>query len=261
MSDKSEVAAVEIVSGGSDSRMPMAVEGTWEAARTWLQRTRIMAEGALFCQVMTGLELLHLRDNHGETRGRPGKKVHGGGLISFSDLACQETGLGRSTVFKLIEMASSALPRLRKLPGLRGFDPTTSPVGLLSAPQQEALTTAVHKLTDGLSQADFLAELGLAKMPQGSGATGGARNVGPQEKLSSEEKAKILAQAARDEFACAVKAFETSKARFTLLPDSEVRGQIEYLRRQVHAREIWLRSPEGSRDPAKVKAALAGGQL
>lgn len=258
--DDSETVAVEVVPEGKADRVPMAAEGTWEAARTWLQRARVMAEGALFCQVMTGLELLHLRDQHPETRGRHGKKVQGDGLFTFAELACRETGLGRSTIFKLIEMASAALPRLRKLPGLRGFDPTASAIGLLGAPEQEALTTAVRKLTDGMTQADFLAELGLAKAPQGSGATGGARNVGPQEKLSAEDKATMMAQAARADFAAAVKAFEISQARFTLLPDAEILGQIEYLQRQIDARRDWLQSALGARSSKAVKAILAGGK-
>lgn len=258
--DDSETVAVEVMPNPKPARMPMKLEGTWEAARTWITRARQMAEGVLFCQVMTGLELLHLRDTYPETRGGSRGKSPRDGLLPFAEQAMQETGLGRSTIFKLIDMASAALPRLRKLPGLRGFDPTASPIALLGAPEQEALKKAVRKLTDGLTQADFLAELGLAKAPQGSGATGGARNVGPQEKLSAEDKATMMAQAARDDFAAAVKAFEISQARFTLLPDAEILGQIEYLQRQIDARRDWLQSALGARSSKAVKAILAGGK-
>lgn len=244
---------VEVV---RDDRLPVEVSGTWTGARTWLERARLMHEGALFCQVMTGLELLKLQEDHPETRGRPGKNSPNRGLISFTEQAEKETGLGRSSVFRLIEMARAALPRLRKLSGLRDFDPTSIAIGQLPEPQQEALTSAVKKITDGMTQTDFLAELGLVKAPQGSGATGGARHVGPQEKLTAEEKAKLYAQSARAEFACAVKAFSISGARFTFLDDSEIRGQIEYLERQILARRTWLSAPPASRNTAQVKAVL-----
>lgn len=248
-----QTAPVEIV---QTEAIPAQISGTWEGARLWIERARRMHEGALYCQVLTGLELLKIQEDHPETRGRPGKNSAPRALISFAEQAEKETGLGRRSVFKLMEMAKAALPRLRKLSGLRDFDPTSIAIGQLPPPQVEALNSAVKKLTDGLSQADFLAELGLAKAPQGSGATGGARNVGPQEKLSAEEKAKLLAASARDEFACAVKAFEISANRFCFLDDSEVRGQIEYLERQVSARRAWLATPAGQRNPAAVKAAL-----
>lgn len=256
------VAVVEVVPpvDPKNSRRPMAVVGTWDAARTWLNRARQMAEGALFCQVMTGLELLKLQKDHPETRGGDRSKSPPRGLLPFAETATKETGLGRSSVFKLIEMARAAVPRLRKYSRLRGFDPTASAIGLLPAPQQEALTAAVRKLTDGLTQGDFLTELGLAKAPQGSGATGGARNVGPQEKLSAEDKAAMMAKAAREDFGAAVKAFEISKARFTLLPDEEILGQIEYLERQVRARRTWLSLAVGTRNPTRIKALLAGGE-
>lgn len=230
---------------------PVTVHGTWDAARTWIARATAAEEVKLYCQVMLGFELLALRESHGETRGRRpsgGNKSHD---ETFFERAHRETNLSRPTVFRLTAMAEAAIPRLRKLPTLRDFDPTATGVALLPEPQREVLSSAVRKLTDGLTQADFLVELGIAKAPQGSGATGGYHpRQGPEPTV--EEQAEQQRKMAKDEFRRVCHLLGAEPTRFTLLDDLDIQAQIAALDCAARARRQWLAQPKGRRDPGLV---------
>lgn len=232
---------------------PVTVLGTWDSARRWLAHGKYLQEAALYCQVMLGFELLALRENHPETRGGPpGKQKYVG--RTFADQAMEETCLGRDSVFKLMRMAEAAIPRLRKISGLRDFDPSSQTLLALPDAQRTALSAAVHKITDGLTQGDFLVELGLAKSPQGSGATGGARTR--LEPLSSSQKAEWERKCAVENFAAAMRTMEANPIRFTLLEDIEITTQIAELEHYIKIRRRWLSMPKGQRDVTVIEALL-----
>ncbi len=237
---------------------PVRVQGTWEAARRWLEHAKYLQEAVLYCQVMLGFELIALREAVGETRGRPPSSGNKSTPWTFSDQAESETGLSRASVFKFISMAEAASTRLKKLPALKNWDPTSS-IAALPPAQKEALSTAVRKMTDGLTQADFLVELGLAKAPQGSGATGGARErKAGSEPLPAEEQAEIERTFGRDDFSAAMRRLVTSGARFCLLPDAEVTEQIGWLEHQIKARRMWLAKPQGQRNAEEIEKFIQG---
>lgn len=236
---------------------PVQVTGTWDGARDWLDRARRAQEIVLYCQVMVGFELLALRESLGETRGRPKLGVEP--QASFVDTAAAETGLGRRTVFKLMVMAEAVVPKLRQHSSLlRGFDPFANPIAALPAPQKEALSSAVHKLTDGLTQADFLVGLGLAKAPQGSATTGGYRGRKPPASLS--DQIAVNQHLAREDWDLIEKSLNTSGTRFLLLEDTEVRQQIDVLDAHLKARKAWVSAPKEKRKPADIEAILTAVQ-
>jgi hypothetical protein len=91
-------------------------------------------------------------------------------------------------------MAKVARPRLKKagidLADLQLLE--LNPTKLLPA-QREALTKAVHKITDGKTQTEFLIEEGIMKVPQGGAGTGGKRTR-KGEKLADLSPAEKEAQ-------------------------------------------------------------------
>jgi hypothetical protein len=228
---------------------PVEVAGTWDGARRWLAMAKRAQEVALACQVMVGFELIALRESVGETRGRG---VH---AETFEDIATREIGLGRRSVFKLMSMAEACVPRLRKHSvALKGFDPFSQPLAQLPEAQLHALSAAVHKITDGLTQTDFLVELGLAKAPQGSGATGGYRGRKPP--TSVEEQAALRAQTAREDWIHIERCLSSAGTGFLLLEDLEVRAQMDVLEAHLRARKAWVSTTRDKRSPDDVEAIL-----
>lgn len=235
--------------------LPVAVTGTWDGARKWRDAAVAMEQGKLFCQVMLGFELLALRamtpDEHGKrtdlTSSQAGTK--------WVELIDKELGLSRTSAYRMMEMAEAAKPRLKKLPGLRDFDPTAQPVASLPAPQQEALTTAVKKLTDGTTQVEFMRELGLAKFPQGGGATGRAKGEGGRKKLTPSEEAEIMRTLARDDWrALEGNLLGAYRSKFCFLSDPEVTAQVAALETALEARKAWLKAKPEARDAREIEA-------
>lgn len=236
---------------------PAPVAGTWDGARLWLERAKAMQEGVLYCQVMVGFELLALREGHPETRGRKpaaGKKSH---VETFFSAAERETNLSRPTIYRLLAMAEGAAKRLKASGGvLKDFDPTSQPIALLSGPKRDALSGAVKKLTDGLTQQEFLFDLGLAKVPQGWGALGGARDRKPKANLSEAEEREAALAEAREHWKRDRLSLFTYRAEFMLLDDTEVRQQIDFLESLLKARKSWLSKPYPERQAAEIEKLL-----
>lgn len=240
---------------------PLSVLGTWDGARQWIADAKRAHEFALACQIMVGFELLTLREHHGETRGGDQRSGNSSPAEAqtFADLAQKETGLSRPTVFRLMAMSEKAVPLLRKRSQLlRGFDPRSVPISSLPSPQLDALSAAVRKLTDGLTQSEFLVELGLAKAPQGSRTTGGARDR--KAPLSLSDQVAVKQELAREDWAHIEICLHTSGTRFLLLDDAEVRRQIDVLEAHLRGRKEWVSQPPEKRKPAAIEDILTAVQ-
>lgn len=239
---------------------PVAVAGTWDGARKWRDASVAMERGKLFCQVMLGFELVALRATIGLQQGGDHKTAEGRsksqtGTLIWDEALERELGLSRTSAYRMMEMAEAAKPRLKKLPGLRDFDPTAQPVASLPAPQQEALTTAVKKLTDGTTQVEFMRELGLAKFPQGGGATGRAKGEGGRKKLTPSEEAEIMRTLARDDWrALEGNLLGAYRSKFCFLSDPEVTAQVAALETALEARKAWLKAKPEARDAREIEA-------
>lgn len=247
--------AISAESRPSD-QSPVPVAGTWESARTWLDRAAYAEATALWCQMMLGFELAALQYEHGETRGRPSGGNKPKALVfsrpqPFYEMVTERLGISDETARNLIRMAKAAVPRLRKLPDLRDFDPCQHRIGLLPEPQLVSLNAAVFKLTDGLTQIEFMRELGLVKAAHGSGARGGYKPA-VKDAPSVTELAEAEAKAARENFVMLSQIVGTKPERFTLLPDEEVKAELAVLEIAATARRKWLSQPMGHRDPSVV---------
>jgi len=268
---KNETKAVAVVK--SESKSPVVIAGTWDGARHWLDTAKMFEQGKLFAQVMAGFELLALQKAAGVKHGGDRSSSQNGNLKpDFETILKKETGLSQSTAYRFMSMAKAAAPRLKKLPALRGFDPTANALASLTAPQAAAMATAVRKLTDGKTQQEFGEQLGLWKKPQGSGATGrplltasGPQGEDDQEgdtepveegkKLTLAQEAELRKQQAAQNWAALDKGLTAYADKFILLPDTDVEAQIAGLEQALKARREWLKNPVGKRD-AKAVADL-----
>ena len=241
----------------SDSLLPNKITGTWNGARQWMSAASLMEQGKLFCQVMVGFELIELHKKHGVTHGdnqHDGRTSHDG-KSTWDEILQSETGMSTSTAYRFMDMAKAAAPRLKKLPELRQFDPLAKPLALLTAPQKEALTTGVRKLTDGKTQKEFGEQLGLWKKPPGNpDATGGeARKL-----TTAEQSDKARDKALKDSGRMGL-AIKESNANFFLLTDTndlELDAQIAVLEFAIKLRKLWSRTPKAKRDAKVIESMI-----
>jgi hypothetical protein len=145
----------------------------------------------LACQVITGFDLIELRKLHGRTEGgRPETSKRLGGFQPWDDFVKGEFGISDETARTWMKMAEKAKPRLKKL-GLgnaKGLAQLLekSP-SQMNAEETGILTSAVTRLTDGLTQLDFMRDLGLLpKIPKLGGARPKGKKPTPEEQLAQD---------------------------------------------------------------------------
>ena len=216
----------------------MAVAGSWEGARRWRDAARKLEEGKLFAQVMLGFELLTLKSLHSQQGKR--SDLASGGTRTWKELLENELGLSEETTRRLTLMAEAAKPKLKKLPALASFDPSTTSVSALPADVQEALSGVVRKITDGQTQTEFMEELGLVKSRGNKGGRG--KGSGGSKSLSLAEQSELMTELARKDWRELEKGLLADyQDKFLLLPDPEIEGQIGALEKALAARRAWLR--------------------
>lgn len=242
-------ASLDNATSTTASKLP-AVAGTVDSLRNWLDAAKKFETGKLFAQVMAGLELKALWKASGLSQG---KRTDLSQLGKSHDDICKEVGLSKTQAYRLMEMAEAALPRLRKAPELAGLDILATPIAAMEPATAGALEGAVRKLTEGRSQQDFFAEMGLYKKP--SKGPGGARE--PGEGASEEVTKELAIEQARNDFNVAERTLVIAGANFTLLVDQEVAAQVHVLQMMIDARNKWLRTPKGRRDSTAVAALRA----
>jgi len=234
-----------VVPAAAASRLP-AVAGTVDSLRNWLDAAKKFETGKLFAQVMAGLELKALWKAAGVKNGGDRKSDSQIGNLIGHDEICAQVGLSKTQAYRLMEMAEAALPRLKKSPELAGLDILATPISSLTPESSSALEGAVRKLTEGRSQQDFFAEMGLYKKP--SKGPGGAREAGPESAVNEDVSRELAIQQAREDFNLAERTLVTAGANFTLLVDQEVAAQVHVLQMMIEARNKWLRVPKARRD-------------
>lgn len=198
---------LEVVSDSPALPIEQALEAHWSRAERWLTAIKQLEVSRLAAQVMAGFELIHLHEHY---RIKPGKRTDlmnlphrvGG---SWEELVKERLSISDQTAWRWMEMAKAARPRLKKLGGenvgalieLMLTNPAAVP-----AEQIEEVQAAVSKLTDGRSQVEFMAELGLVKAPQGSAAKGGRLEPkhAPVAELNPAEQEALTKQIAHDNY-------------------------------------------------------------
>ena len=256
------------------AKSPVVIAGTWDGARHWLNTAKMFEQGKLFAQVMAGFEIIALQKAHGVVHGNnqhEGRTSQNGkSTPDFESILKKETGLSQSTAYRFMSMAKAAAPRLKKLPALRGFDPTANALSALTAPQAAAMATAVRKLTDGKTQQEFGEQLGLWKKKQWSTAASTPKadttegdteaeaepaEGGPDavsKKLTIAQEAELRKQQAAQNWAALDKGLTAYADKFILLPDTDVEAQIAVLEQALKARREWLKNAVGKRDAGAV---------
>lgn len=237
-------------------KLPVAgITGTWDGARKWRDGAKMMEQGKLFCQVMLGLELITLRAALPNESGKRSDLTSSQLGTRWEELLDKELELSRSSAYRMMEMAEEAKKRLKKLPELKDFDPTTTAFAELPEKQAEALTSAVKKLTDGSTQTEFMREMGLAKNPgAGAGRKAGDGGNAPKSIGTQADIAKALAA---DDWRHLDGLLLTYRAKFTLLDDMAVTAQVAALEQALNARKQWLNTAAEKRDAKAADEAFA----
>jgi len=233
--------------------------GTWDGVRHWQTAAKLFEQGKLFSQVMIGFELLALHKANGISQGKrtdlSGNFPQSGG--SWEDILQKETGLADSTARRYMDMATAAAPRLKKLPALKNFDPFTNNIAQLPEPQRKALTSAVKKLTDGKSQADFFEEL-YKQGGKGTGREPGCDNTKTKPSLADQVAAQQALAA--EQWKAIEKQLTAYADKFTVLTDHfGAEAQSAVLERALNARKAWLKQPANKRDPKAIAEMFQGG--
>lgn len=232
--------------------LPITVKGTWESAREWHGAAGQFEQCKLYCQVMLGFELIALQKDHAQPGKRTdltGTSSHDG-KRSFVELLEAELKISSSSAYRFMDMAKASATRLKKLPELRDFNPLGVPLLEWKPAHRDALQQGVRKLTDGQTQKEFAEQLGLWKVPQGQ--NGGNANPVPRRKLSLEEQAAALKEAATKDWQTLAELLLAYGAHFVALSDEDVTVQTAILEEALTARKTWLRQPLTARDPKAI---------
>jgi len=249
---------------------PVLVKGTWDGVRRWLNAAKMFEQRKLFSQVMVGFELLALHKAHGVENGKKTVVVpHNlsqsgkgdantdiGGLSvadSWEAICERETGISRNTGYRYMDMAKVATPRLKLFPALKNFDPFKESLQSLKPAVQEALQTAVKKLTDGKTQGEFFDEL-YKQGGKGAGRDPGCD--GTKKKLTLSEEAALRQEQARLDWQACWKALTAYGDKFVLLTDEDAMAQVATLEQVLNARQAWLKQPLNERNPKAIAEML-----
>lgn len=256
---------------------PMAPTGSVLRLRQYVSTAQHLMKASLAMQVMAGFELSELKRLSPYRQGRKpvaGKKPQRAGFSNgspdfpvvtkdagpnFENAATweewlhAEIGISADTAGRWMAMADAARTRLRRLDGFGDLvrDLMERPITALSGPELELLESAVKKLTDGRTQMDFLAELGLAKKPGNPSLGGATQGGGPKSGVGLVDDAKIKAAAVED-WGLAERYLVGGAASFTVLDDSLIEAQLDVLVRAAQIRREWLAANSKDRTPALV---------
>ena len=241
-----------------ESKSAVTVTATWDGVRHWQHAAKMFEQGKLFSQVMIGFELLALKKANGVAHGNNQHEGRTSQVGKSSDdwetILQEEAGLAQSTAYRYMDMAKAAAPRLKKLPALKNFDPFATSLADMGKITRSELETAVKKLTDGKSQADFFNEL-YKQGGAGTGREAGCENN--KKKLTLAEELALRKQCAGLDWNALALGFAAYKDKFLLLTDHEVEAQIAILDLQLTARKAWLKQPANNRQPAVISDLFA----
>jgi hypothetical protein len=154
---------------------PLANNNTWDAVRYWVGVSTRLKHADLACQVMAGFALVELKQASRVRRGRPEKEFpHDAGINgqptgnqhrdAWGIVVARESGVSEDTAGRWMAMALGVRARWAKLPVMDRLS------ALMSAPPSQwveadaaMIASAVRDVTDGKTQLDFMAELGICK--------------------------------------------------------------------------------------------------
>jgi hypothetical protein len=247
---------------------PVAVLGTWDSARTWLDRMRAFELGKICCQIMLGFELLEIQRKQGPQPGKRSDLLDNSANSAsaatssrvwrrWQNVIEEELHIPQSSGYVAMAMARAAAPRIRRAEGLGGFDLTERPISELPAVKQKLLLAVVRKISDVKSQAEFFQRMGIYK---GLGGKNGGRKPGdggrPAGPATLEQVRAARLARFREDLPKACKVLATIGTAFLLAEDADAaacQGFIALLDRQSSAMKSWFNSPTLKRDAVLAK--------
>lgn len=275
-SDAPALVTVPAVRAATSGEVGLA--GSVDRLRQYATASDRFARASLAMQVMAGLELAEIQRSSPYTRGgrrTPKSNPHDAGLTKnapdsallaktaqsadpFAGWPTWEAflkgvlGISADTAGRWIAMAEAARTRLKRLEGWGALvrDLMERPIADLDAGEIDVLSKAVAKITDGRTQLDFLAELGIVKRP-GNPALGG--NTGGRPAASAVIDDEAIKRAAIEDWATVERGILGGGMGFTVLTDAEIEIQIDLLTRAVRARREWIASPASARNPHTIQ--------
>lgn len=169
------------------------VEDKWERAKRFVTAATLFQRASLAAQIMAGLMLIDLYKAYGIKKGKRTDLPHNAGSSeSWPDAVRKRLGISDDTAYRWMDMARAAKPRLTKGDIDLGAILEKNP-GALTQAEQELLQKAVHKISDGKTQLEFMLECGAVKAPQGSAARGGALGGAGKNRTGNAEALAKLA--------------------------------------------------------------------
>lgn len=272
-----EVPIITVPAIRSATTGEQGVGGSIDRLRQYATQSDRFARASLAMQVMAGFELLEIKAQSPYTRGgrrTPKSNPHDAGLTKnahdsavlaktapsnpFDGWPTWETFLNQAlqisadTAGRWMAMAENARPRLKKLDGWGSLvrDLMERPISDLNPDEVEVLSRAVAKITDGRTQLDFLAELGIVKRP-GNPALGG--NTGGRPAAIGVIDDEAIKRAAVEDWATVDRGLRGGGMGFTVLTDAEIEAQIDLLTAAVRVRREWIAAPASARNPQTIK--------
>ncbi len=154
-------------------KQPLDLSPDWQAARDYHAASITHARLTVAAMAMLGRELLKLKKDLGFLgSGRRKKKVESDSTLTWEQWLEEEVpGLSRRVADNRIQLFDAVKNRLRKI-GPAGVDHLLEARDL-TPKEQFTLERLVHKATDGETVKSLFQDAGIAKLPQGSAATGG----------------------------------------------------------------------------------------
>jgi hypothetical protein len=226
------------------------VAGQWARARSYVEAATLFQRASLAAQIMAGMELLELHKGYA---GAGRRKFSHDVKISWEDAVKQELGISYQTAYRWMGMAKAARPRLTKGDIDLGRLLEKHPAALTPA-ERELLKKAVHKISDGQTQMEFLLSCGVSKdnpLPSDTprrdiDPATGKRIYHPTKKTKEELQAARLA-AAHDLAFALFKEFSEIGEKWMALSDRELTVALEFVDKFAKCARKWLATPPPSR--------------
>jgi hypothetical protein len=226
-----------------------------DAVAFWDNMAAQFARGSVASQVMCGFALIELKKEMGFKQGGfRDQKPNDFGFSNWGEFVEATYNFSDDTARNRITMAEGVRSDFKKLGLAERFKSLllTHP-SAWSETDTKAISDALQKCTDGMTQTDFFRKLGLAKKQSGNPDAIG----GKARKLTAEEQAEENKKQALADSGQMGNAVTASNKNFVLCTDFEVNAQIALLERAIKLRRAWTSQPVSKRDVKIIEKLLA----
>lgn len=169
--------------------VPAELLKDFEVARKYRDAAKSGMLQAAGFMVLLGFELLRLKKNLGETRGR--KKTRSDRVFNWGELVEAALGFTDDTAAKYMLMAQAAKARMKVLQDLEARLLTT-PLHALPPADRKRVEDAVKKITDGNTARGFMEECGIARRQKGTFSKQHKGGTSTKSKTTPEEDAQDI---------------------------------------------------------------------